>query len=74
MVRDLAGRRQHPVLPTPLLRTRSQEGIAPNYSVTGESLAERGVPADAERDHAWYAKSASEEGPRLAFSGGRAAG
>ncbi len=51
---------------------QAQDGIVPNYSVMGDSLAERGVPADAEKNSKWFAKSASEEAPPPAMIGGRA--
>lgn len=48
-----------------------QEGVAYNYSVTGERLAELGVPVYLEKDNAWYAKSASKQGVPPATSSGR---
>jgi len=54
-----------------LVPAQVQEGVALNYGVVGQRLAERGVPADTEKNNAWYAKSTSKEGAPSAISGGR---
>ncbi|MCX6891717.1 MAG: von Willebrand factor type A domain-containing protein [Verrucomicrobia bacterium] len=61
-----------PATDTPQALGRLEEGVVLNFSDVERRLVERGAPASAGKPTELYARSSTEETPRLGLSGGRA--